>query len=398
MRPLQLCVYFLSGYFPRDPHQWVFGSWHGNLFVDNTAALFLYCARLSDDTVRPIWITTSKQVLNQVHELGFEAYHALSLRGIFACLTAGVFIFVGTSRDINHWLSRKANLVLLRHGAGIKTIGRGHENPSHRMYQFYYGNRLQRAFWRVVMQWHTIKPDLVLATSQLHAEQAVEYFGITPDRIMLTGFPRNDVIFEPTRAPLEPELRAWVEEIAAQGWHLFFYMPTFRDDGTPPFSFSWDDFDQRLGRVRAKLLVRFHPGDTSGTARRLQKLETCNIKIHEPLYDAYRAFNAVEALITDYSSVGYDFMLTKKPIIYLITDLEKYKNLRKMYLDYDDVSPGPKVHTLDELEDAMDSVIKGNSGVPQEVVDRVADRFHVFRDAGSSERVYSEIRRRFVDA
>ena len=57
MRPLQFCVYFLSYYFPRDPHRWVFGSWHGNLFVDNTAALFLYCARLSDDTVRPIWIT-----------------------------------------------------------------------------------------------------------------------------------------------------------------------------------------------------------------------------------------------------------------------------------------------------------------------------------------------------
>ncbi len=54
--------------------------------------------------------------------------------------------------------------------------------------------------------------------------------------------------------------------------------------------------------------------------------------------------------------------------------------------------------TLDELEDALTMVIKGNSGVPQEVVDRVADRFHAFRDAGSSERVYSEIRRRFVDA
>ncbi len=49
--------------------------------------------------------------------------------GIWTCLTGGIFVFDGLTRDVNHWLSRGAKRILLRHGVGIKVLERGIKTP-----------------------------------------------------------------------------------------------------------------------------------------------------------------------------------------------------------------------------------------------------------------------------
>jgi CDP-glycerol glycerophosphotransferase len=58
--------------------------------------------------------------------------------------------------------------------------------------------------------------------------------------------------------------------------------------------------------------------------------------------DIYETINRYDCLITDYSSIYFDFLLTNKPIVFSAFDLEVYKkNERQLYFDFDEVTLNP---------------------------------------------------------
>ena len=70
--------------------------------------------------------------------------------------------------------------------------------------------------------------------------------------------------------------------------------------------------------------------------------------------DKYEFLNSVDALITDYSSVFFDFANLKRPVLFYTYDIEKYKNqLRGFYIDMNTEVPGPLLYTSEEVVDAI---------------------------------------------
>jgi CDP-glycerol glycerophosphotransferase len=68
-----------------------------------------------------------------------------------------------------------------------------------------------------------------------------------------------------------------------------------------------------------------------------------------------------DILITDYSSIYFDFLLHNKPIIFYPYDLEYYKSKdRGLIFDYDKFTPGPKAYNLNQLKKIIMEVIKNN--------------------------------------
>ena len=66
-----------------------------------------------------------------------------------------------------------------------------------------------------------------------------------------------------------------------------------------------------------------------------------------------------DLLITDYSSIFFDFLLLDRPIIFFAYDLEDYlQNDRNMYFNYDSMTPGAKCRTYDELELQLEQIVK----------------------------------------
>jgi len=192
LRPLLFILYFLSGFIARNPHRWVFGSWSGKRFADNGAAMFEYVVARDEPFVEPIWISRDAGVIRGLRNRGFAVYHPWSIKGMLACLTAGVYVFDGLTKDINHWLSRGARRILLRHGVGIKKVERAIEHPAHRLYKLFHGSARQRLVWSYLLPWHLVRPDLVVATSPDHVQQAQDYYGVSAEKVAITGFPRND--------------------------------------------------------------------------------------------------------------------------------------------------------------------------------------------------------------
>ncbi|MGI9288761.1 MAG: CDP-glycerol glycerophosphotransferase family protein, partial [Pseudomonadales bacterium] len=182
------------------------------------------------------------------------------------------------------------------------------------------------------------------------------------------------------------------------GKQVFVYMPTFRDDNRPAYPYSWEALDEVAGRKGIRILARLHPVDTAIPSKQ-QSNRFINIRLHDQTSDLYQLFGKVDCLITDYSSVVYDFMLLRKPIIFFCPDLNDFlRNSRSFCFDYQDVTPAPKVKTLAELESIIKKIVDNDSELARwhEQYEQVLKRFHFFQDSQSSARCHKAILERLV--
>lgn len=394
-RPLLFVVYYLAGFWPRNSRRWVFGSWSGLRYADNAAALFEYAAAIKQHGIEVVWISRDRRIVESLRERNLRAHATFSPAGIWTCLTGGVFVFDGLTRDINHWLSRGAKRVLLRHGVGIKVIERAIKNRRHRLFQLFHGNILQRMFWNYLLPWHAVTPDFAIATSEVHLQQGALYFGMRSQSLAITGFPRNDQLLGEAQPGTMSADHAWIEAARREGCPVFLYLPTFRDNAEW-FSVPWQNLDAAAGRAGVRLLVKLHVVDVNrGVGNEVG--ETRNLRLADSGVDCNSLFRMADGLISDYSSATFDFILTHKPVIFFVPDLDDYlSHSRSFYFSYADVTPGPKVKTVEALEQALQHAAKEGIGDWGEKYEAVLEQFHVFRDARACERTYHEIRRRFL--
>jgi CDP-glycerol glycerophosphotransferase len=109
--------------------------------------------------------------------------------------------------------------------------------------------------------------------------------------------------------------------------------------------------------------------------------------------DVHELYLAADVLVTDYSSVMFDFAVTGKPMVYYTYDLEAYRDsLRGFYFDLEPIAPGPLVRTQPELVEALHHL--------PSITDAYADRYAEFRatfcaleDGHATERLASVFRR-----
>lgn len=197
--------------------------------------------------------------------------------------------------------------------------------------------------------------------------------------VWVEGYPRNDVL---TGADGGAATRAALGIGADE--RVVLYAPTWRDDRDEMI----DDLDPaRLAAdTGAIVLVRGHsrtilPGRDAHGARVL------DVTAYPDMSDL---LVVADALVTDYSSVMFDFTATGKPIFFFAPDLAHYREqLRGFYFDLVAHAPGPLTTTQAELTEALAS-----DGIPAAYVDRYADwraRFNLRDDGHAAERVVARI-------
>ena len=154
------------------------------------------------------------------------------------------------------------------------------------------------------------------------------------------GYPRDDILLSGNHNEIRARLGI------ALGKQIVLYAPTWRDDH-PDHVDHLDvaRFATELGPNFA-VLIRGH----SRTLLPGENIHAANVLDVTGYPDVSQLFLVADALVTDYSSVMFDFSVTGKPIYFFTPDLEHYrKNLRGFYFDLMAVAPGPVVSTLDDL-------------------------------------------------
>lgn len=294
-------------------------------FADNSAYLFLHLAHAVDMQVSPVWISGSRSVVSRLSELGLDARHRWSPGGLSAAVRAGVYVYAAYPSDINRWLVFGARTVCLWHGLPLKRIERDLPRPPTP------SSALGRAHERLLRPRRPV-PDFVLSSSTFITTTCVESaFGIPADRCIEVGYPRNDhLTTAPARLP-DPAFGVdqTVHDRLSEGTVVGVFL-TWRDDRLTDVAAD----DGLLAALAKECVARGATlaYKTHYNVRAPDGLpESCVVLPTEVDLNAY--LGLCDVLVTDYSSISFDFMLLNRPILLYLPDLESYQRTRGLYFD-----------------------------------------------------------------
>ncbi|MER5762626.1 bifunctional glycosyltransferase family 2 protein/CDP-glycerol:glycerophosphate glycerophosphotransferase [Streptomyces sp. NPDC002082] len=200
--------------------------------------------------------------------------------------------------------------------------------------------------------------DHFLIRSEHDARTLAKGFRLRDEVLLRTGYPRNDALVAAHRSEANSGERvrgALAGEFGIDPEKkVLLYAPTFRanaDGAVEGFEFPFDveEFADRLGD-RFTLLVRTHylnsvtlPPSVAG--------RVIDVSKH---HDITPLLALADGLITDYSSVMFDYAVLDRPMLFFAYDYEKYAtDIRGTYFDLKEKAPGPVVATADELLQAL---------------------------------------------
>jgi CDP-glycerol glycerophosphotransferase len=226
------------------------------------------------------------------------------------------------------------------HGTPLKRLGRDIAN-----------NQLTKSYLdtmdREAKAW-----DYLISPNAFCTEIFPSCFGYTGE-ILETGYPRNDKL---TNASAEERQR--IREsigVADPSVTLVMYAPTWRDYSRTATG-NWQSvfyLDENLELPDGfKLIYRGH-SNTHEAHKDGGSERFIDVTRYPNITDLYLA---ADVLITDYSSVMFDYTVTGKPIIFMTPDLERYRAERGFYFDFESEAPGPILNTQDEVVSALQSL------------------------------------------
>lgn len=359
---LLLPVYGLSFFTPRSKKIWAVGSTFGNRWADNGRYFYLYLSQYERNTIRPIWISRKKEIVSFLQERGMEAYYVRSVKGIWYCMRAGVYIFDNYSKDICFWLSGGAMKVNLWHGSGNKKTN--HDNQHD--YLRHPRNRKES-----IENWLTRisneKPtDYTLATSPIMADIFVSAFATDYAHIIEEGYPRNDVLFDSglqnVCTSAEKAVCNQMEKIKKKGCKVAVYMPTFRKSEIKFFKvMDLERFNYFLQEQKIVFFTKLHP--KSKVKEAFSEVSFSNIINIDAEVDPYTFLKQIDLLVTDYSSIYSDYLMLNRPSVLFPFDYEEYmSDEREFYFPYDEYMPEIKAYTMEELMEAIKAVLWQDTG------------------------------------
>jgi CDP-glycerol glycerophosphotransferase (TagB/SpsB family) len=272
-------------------------------------------------------------------------------------MTAGVYIVTIDTRQINPYLSGGALYVNLWHGNGLKACIWNSEKHARTRYGRSLAQIAASRYCRVALFYtYFRKPDLALSTSPfLTGHLFAPQFRIPPERFIETDYPRNAILFWEKDRILDfirkyepPATLELVQNIIPRYDRVYIYMPTWRDSNRDTVARSGIDpgrLNDALRRNNELFILKLHPLDTSAG----HISGHSNIRILRA-NDVYAILPFTHTLVTDYSSVYYDFLLMNREIILFCFDLDEYlAESRELMFDYAEYTPGVRAENFDTL-------------------------------------------------
>lgn len=187
--------------------------------------------------------------------------------------------------------------------------------------------------------------DHVVVGSDKMAVIFKEGFGLNEDRILRTGIPRTDFFYDETiKNEAVHKLNKTFPTITDK--KVLLYAPTYRDGelDSPELEIDLDKMYKHL-KSDYVLFLRLHPA-VNGTFENKYPGFVYNVSSYP---DINELLVVTDLLITDYSSIPFEYALLKRPMIFYAYDLDAYAEKRGFWEIYEELVPGPIVKTTNEL-------------------------------------------------
>lgn len=352
-------------------------------FSENNINIFEEYRR-QENSCRTIFLLTKKQysIFNKYRSedstvLLFEPSSPLQyIKGIYHLATSKVILvdnYYGFLSSIR--FKKGVTCIQLWHANGaIKKFGLKDPSIANRT------AKARRRFKQVYNQFHK-----VIVGSEEMSTIFKDAFGITEDRFLQTGIPRTDNYFNLEHIiTVKERLYSYYPHLKEK--KVILYAPTFRDENldTYEINLNFDLMKAKLGMDHI-LLLKLHPA--------VKNKVTITENQSDFVFDMshYSQTNDLlfitDYLITDYSSIPFEFSLLEKPMIFFPYDLSHYQKTRGFWKEYDQMVPGPVVFSTN----AIISVIKENDFDIQKIKD-FKEKWNKYSDGNASRRIAEYIK------
>ena len=248
-------------------------------------------------------------------------------------LATAKYVFNDTSFPA-YYIKRREQIYLNTwHGTPLKTLGKSTVND------FYDIANLQKNF---------VTADYLLYPNEYTKNNMMDDYmlrDIANNKVMLCGYPRNEVFFDKSR---KNQLK---KTMNLEGKQIIAYMPTWRGnvrqvkgkDQLNEIKEYLKNIDEQLQEDQI-MFVNFHPF----VKNKINFSDYERIFDFPSEYETYDFLNVSDILVTDYSSVFFDYAITKNKIILFTYDEEEYLRDRGLYVELEKL-PFPKVNNVEEL-------------------------------------------------
>lgn len=192
------------------------------------------------------------------------------------------------------------------------------------------------------MQRDFLSCDYLLSPNHITTEIYENDFNVKTlmkNDILEIGYPRNEIFYNEEYRKNERQRMNIDDKI------VVFYMPTWRNNKDIKYNYAemMENLSERLGN-KYLVYIKLHPLD------KLSELEFKNIRYMPEEYEVYEFLQCCDVLITDYSSVLFDFANTGRKIVLYQFDRSEYYNNRGIYHKIEEQIPFPVVSTIEDLE------------------------------------------------
>lgn len=357
-----LTLYFISLLIPKSKKIVLVGGWFGERFSDNSKYTFLYLSKYKEELNlnKVIYVTRSNSLQRELTQQGLFSLNLWSIKSIWYHLRAYFHIVDQSHRDINSIFSIRSKRIHLWHGFPLKRVG---EIGKYLVNGVYSEDVIPSKESKILEKTKIISSNgfwedfYMLGTSELSKNIMSKAFRVPSTKMFISGYPRNFNFYEEKSIKFytkdEKEVFDKIYSYSKSNKLILGYFPTFRDR-TKTNLFGVDDKSQirdfldLCESVGIKVITKFHSADKTSLDEIVSHTAITNLPSY---FDIYNFLECIDIVISDYSSIAFDFLLLDKPVVFFPYDLRYYSNKdRKLIFSYDEFSPGPTIYTIDELK------------------------------------------------
>ncbi len=337
-KALYKTIFFLLGLLPKKKKTLIFESFLGKQYSCNPRAIYEYI-QTNYEGYTCYW-SYDPRYRNQFDDYGLHLLPRFSIKWLLVMSRAKFWI---SNSRLPLWIPKPKNTIYLQtwHGTPLKKLGVDIEEvhmPGTTTEQYKNNFTTESSRWN-----YLISPNHY--SSQIFT-RAFDFKG----ELIESGYPRNDFLVNHTL----DDIHLILTKIGVPvGKKVILYAPTWRDNeyhkkGHYSFSMQLDleKMQKELGEEYV-ILMRLH----YLVADQLDLQRFKNFAYDVSSYSDIRELYVVaDMLITDYSSVFFDYSILKRPMIFFTYDIDTYRNkLRGFYFDLEEQAPGPLVKTTEDV-------------------------------------------------
>lgn len=351
---LRLIFPIISQFTPVDKKMVIFTSFQGRGFSDNPKAIYEYM--LTDERFKDykfVWFIRRKNMENvNIPDAKIVAYNGLLY--LFYLARAKYWVI---NVKMPPFLKKKKNQIYLQtwHGTPLKRLA--HDIQLDQNTTFY---RSKMSYDEMVYSYDidVKKYDYMISPNHFCTEIFQSAFAINRERLIETGYPRNDFITNATQDDIQQLKDKYHIPVDKK---IVLYAPTWRDNSYVVSGYTFElkaDFHKWKDILGDDYVLIFKPHYSI-----INKFKDDEF-LEGFLYsiDAEAEINELyvisDVLITDYSSVFFDYAILNRPIYFYMYDLEEYKDeLRGFYLDIYSEIPGQIYKNEEKM---LKDIVEGN--------------------------------------